>query len=1150
MVLGFLKKSFRNSGAHQHPQREIVEEAPEESTSLASSKDERTPNNSAPASPIVSPRDGTLLKRRQLSFRVKSREAIQKTVDAWIESDEETASIQLNKIDEINCRLAFSFGYDFEGVGSADVSFDSLAAERDVEEVSQKWSFIVDYPEDYPLTSLDGDRRMRISSRSTELTEWAKRVNTQYSELPTLSSSTSSTARRRLFHSSSSQPSSPAVSRASVLLKQNSQGNLRMSPLRRVNSVDNTPSVVDEQPDALVQLLNIAAKTYLELFQSRDELEESFASIDLDSRSMDFSTRSFKSVELGETDDFDLESEEFAHVLETLELKKRWSKKESQLRENQKVEEDDRKKRNIESPLAHKSKKVVQIFSSHGASGILANDLLQIMEETDELGFSAEAVDDNIYHWRVKLFNFDSSSAVGNQLRQIRRKFGYSYVELDVTFTMDLYPFFPPSVKLVRPRFLEFMMGRVTCMDVLKLSNWNPVKDMRSVLTQIRSMIREIGKIDVNDPSNSIKTHPDGAYTELEYLLLRLELLSEQESRISLKSKSGTQQLSELDKQRLEEKTKVITPILARKASTAHLPEKSKSTPASPAPKSANGEDSPQYWAKGTGYGFSHGGKNGPKPVWDVQAYLAAQKERNAQTEEVFQGILRFLVRDSLPPGQYEILEQSCLLPVIESYLRNDSLLDMGKNAIVYVAIMGVVQQFTRHKALVPLLDTLPLQSASIYSLLKVLHRQAKVFIQRVTTEVSQSVELEMAKSITEVFESVRKSVSAYRGDKSKPPTSGTTSLATPQQSPQVTRLEPAKEVPASPKVTPKAETPQEIVVVSATTPEETTAEPAKAEPPAWKPPPPTEPPPPEIISNGFVDLKASKMEVKSEKDLAVEYEKFLKDLQYDTAPIASYRGVSTHHYLTHEPGTTISRSKILRLAQEQGSLISSLPLNLSSSVFIRVDEEKMDLAQAMITGPSDTPYDSGCFQFDIYFPHVYPDGPPLVNLQTTGGGSVRFNPNLYNCGKVCLSLLGTWSGAEGETWSKDTSTLLQVLVSIQSLILVPMPYFNEPGYERQMGNRVGDEQSRRYNEVIRVATVEIAMVGQLRNPSRGFEAMIKNHFAIKKDYVLATVEKWIEEGKSSPAHHSRLSKAYKDLKDELAKLGPPVLAEPDLDDI
>jgi len=49
------------------------------------------------------------------------------------------------------------------------------------------------------------------------------------------------------------------------------------------------------------------------------------------------------------------------------------------------------------------------------------------------------------------------------------------------------------------------------------------------------------------------------------------------------------------------------------------------------------------------------------------------------------------------------------------------------------------------------------------------------------------------------------------------------------------------------------------------------------------------------------------------------------------------------------------------------------------------------------------------------------------VNLQTTGQGAVRFNPNLYNCGKVCLSLLGTWRGETGENWDPDTSTLLQV---------------------------------------------------------------------------------------------------------------------------
>lgn len=84
---------------------------------------------------------------------------------------------------------------------------------------------------------------------------------------------------------------------------------------------------------------------------------------------------------------------------------------------------------------------------------------------------------------------------------------------------------------------------------------------------------------------------------------------------------------------------------------------------------------------------------------------------------------------------------------------------------------------------------------------------------------------------------------------------------------------------------------------------------------------------------------------------------------------------------------------------------------------------------------------------FDIYFPSQYPNCPPLVNLETTGGGTVRFNPNLYNEGKVCLSLLGTWSGTDGENWNKDTSTLLQALISIQSLIFVSQPYFNEPGF-------------------------------------------------------------------------------------------------------
>lgn len=63
-----------------------------------------------------------------------------------------------------------------------------------------------------------------------------------------------------------------------------------------------------------------------------------------------------------------------------------------------------------------------------------------------------------------------------------------------------------------------------------------------------------------------------------------------------------------------------------------------------------------------------------------------------------------------------------------------------------------------------------------------------------------------------------------------------------------------------------------------------------------------------------------------------------------------------------------------------------------------------------------------------------------------------------------------------------------QVLVSIQSLILVPEPYFNEPGYERSRGTRVGSNASLEYNSNIYQACVRWAMLDHLRNPEPCFK--------------------------------------------------------------
>ena len=86
---------------------------------------------------------------------------------------------------------------------------------------------------------------------------------------------------------------------------------------------------------------------------------------------------------------------------------------------------------------------------------------------------------------------------------------------------------------------------------------------------------------------------------------------------------------------------------------------------------------------------------------------------------------------------------------------------------------------------------------------------------------------------------------------------------------------------------------------------------------------------------------------------------------------------------------------------------------------------------KCLIMGSVGTPYGHGAFEFDIYFEDAYPNIPPKCNLTTTGAGNVRFNPNLYACGKVCLSLLNTWRGNPSEMWDSKISTLLQVMVSL-----------------------------------------------------------------------------------------------------------------------
>ncbi|KAM3329573.1 hypothetical protein ACQJBY_026552 [Aegilops geniculata] len=202
----------------------------------------------------------------------------------------------------------------------------------------------------------------------------------------------------------------------------------------------------------------------------------------------------------------------------------------------------------------------------------------------------------------------------------------------------------------------------------------------------------------------------------------------------------------------------------------------------------------------------------------------------------------------------------------------------------------------------------------------------------------------------------------------------------------------------------------------------------------------------------------------------------------------------SDHHYAKTSPGKT-SKDWTKTIQNEWKLLQRDLP----GSIYVRVYEDRIDLLRAAIVGPSGTPYHDGLFFFDVRFPPEYPRCPPKVYYHS---GGLRLNPNLYESGKVCLSLLNTWWGSGCEKWSKSNSTMLQVLISIQGLVLNDKPYFNEPGYKNTVNTPVGEKHSMAYNQTAFVLSCK-TMLYSLRNPPKHFETLVVHHFHERERAIL-----------------------------------------------
>ncbi|KAK7362834.1 hypothetical protein VNO77_04958 [Canavalia gladiata] len=214
----------------------------------------------------------------------------------------------------------------------------------------------------------------------------------------------------------------------------------------------------------------------------------------------------------------------------------------------------------------------------------------------------------------------------------------------------------------------------------------------------------------------------------------------------------------------------------------------------------------------------------------------------------------------------------------------------------------------------------------------------------------------------------------------------------------------------------------------------------------------------------------------------------------------------SDHHFFGEGKGLSISqvRKGWVKKVQQEWSILEK---NLPETIYVRVFEERMDLMRAVIVGASGTPYHDGLFSFDICFPPEYPNEPPMVHYNS---GGLRLNPNLYESGRICLSLLNTWTGTGTEVWNPGASTVLQVLLSLQALVLNERPYFNEAGYDQQIGRAEGEKNSVSYNENAFLVTTK-SMLYLLRNPPKHFEALVEEHFRKRSQYILLACKAYLE---------------------------------------
>ncbi|MCL7025315.1 hypothetical protein MKW94_020376 [Papaver nudicaule] len=265
-------------------------------------------------------------------------------------------------------------------------------------------------------------------------------------------------------------------------------------------------------------------------------------------------------------------------------------------------------------------------------------------------------------------------------------------------------------------------------------------------------------------------------------------------------------------------------------------------------------------------------------------------------------------------------------------------------------------------------------------------------------------------------------------------------------------------------------------------------------------------------------DIEAGEEQV-SEKITGSQFKQF--DFIYSTAQ--DEKGIAHNQKLNH---SGIERHN--RLMQEWKILKMGLP----DSTYVRVYDN--DVVRAVIIGGAGTPYRDGLFFFDIILPLNYPSVPPEVHcyyssalsyLHGAGIDPYRIDTRLADQSRKLLVA----------KWNQNTSTILDILVSIQLIFQTENPYFgnhgmniNDPRLKEAIKIGYKLDETFDCNERVFKANCRTMLV-TLKNPPKGFEEFVAQHFRSRTETILTACNPYKVKCGEYPRYETKMCREYQE---------------------